>query len=437
MKILMVVLQFPPMSGMAVSRIYGFAKYWYKLGADITIITPKKHSFFVGNLDFFPEDTYFKSANVIEVEYLTKFRFFSDNNKTDSKTKNATNVRSNSLKKWIRKIRYNMIGNSFDVNFLWEKAVFRACKRELQRKEYDVVFTSFTPQASLKVGYWLKRYDPRLFWICDYRDLWTQNHILKMHPVVKYFQTKKERRLVSYSDMITTTSPAFAEALQMLHKRDIEVFTNGYDSEYLSGIDPEPFFDRDGKVRIVHVGTIYQNVRDPRPLFEAVQRLMKEERTLSRTLEVIFYGDNANLGELIKQYDVKSLVKEGGILSKEDALRAQRDADILLLLDNVDEASLSAQGMIPAKVYEYIYFKKPIFAIGVTDRFFTGELVTKSGLGRAYGWDDKALYHDIKAILKQNFLVRANETYINTFDRAVIAKSFLQRVKKGLDAKRG
>jgi len=39
----MVVSQFPPMGGVAVSRTYTFARYWQKAGAEVTVITPKKY----------------------------------------------------------------------------------------------------------------------------------------------------------------------------------------------------------------------------------------------------------------------------------------------------------------------------------------------------------------------------------------------------------
>jgi len=429
----MVVSQFPPMGGVAVSRTYTFARYWQKAGAEVTVITPKKYRWLHGSLDYYPNDVELGKMRIIEVDYMAYLNALIDQKRGDGDKKSKTIAKGSKLKGWFRKLRYSFLGNSFDLNFLWQKVAIKEANSILKDEKFDIMFSSFTPQASFVVASALKRLYPDLFWVTDYRDLWTQNHILKMHPVVKFFQERKEKKLLKCADMITTTSPSFAESLENLHQRKVEIFTNGFDKELFSSISSHSFFKNEQKIRIVHVGTIYKGNRDPSPLFGAIQKIFEEDKRYQDIVEIYFYGDNGNLSSIVDAYGLSDTVIDGGMLSKEDALRAIRDADILLLLDNVQEESLSAKGMIPAKLYEYIYLKKPIVSIGVTKECFSGEILLRSGLGSINGWSEQKIYNQLKEVFGNKALHNIDNNFIEQFDREKIADRFYYAIKERLN----
>lgn len=435
----MAIFQFPPLGGMAVSRTYSLAKYWTRLGHDVKIVTPQKY-IYMGDINFDPKDDYIDNADIVEVDFAKWLtRRFDINQEKTVKTQQKQKIYLNTIQKVIRKIRNNFIGNSFDFNFLWIENLYEISDNILKEEKYDLLFTSFSPQASFVVGSRLKKSYPDLFWVADYRDMWTQNHILKMNFLIKSYQKIKERKVLKDADIISTTSDSFAQALSHFHHRDMDeivVITNGYDKEAFLKLDKKPFFNQDKTFRIVHVGTIYKDSRDPSPLFEAIKRLSNEKIIKKGDFEVIFYGDVGDLKEIIERYNIDEYVKIAGSLNKNDALRAQRDASSLLLLHSLDDDSLSARGMIPAKVYEYIYAKRYIFGVGFGGDNFTAALIQNSGAGDVYNNDSKAIYRDLLRLMKNDIKLKIDHDYIEKFSRENLSFAFMNIIQRRMDAKR-
>ena len=125
---------------------------------------------------------------------------------------------------------------------------------------------------------------------------------------------------------------------------------------------PEPLPQRrDGAVlRFAHFGS-FGGSRNPRVLLEAVKRLLDERPELADTLRLDFYGHcDANSMRQIREFPWKDVAAFHGRVSRADSLRAMREADVLLLIQNVAEYSAET---IPSKVYEYLMAGSPILAL--------------------------------------------------------------------------
>ena len=75
--------------------------------------------------------------------------------------------------KWVRKKFINYIGSNYDPRNAWSIAsspVF--CKLV---RETDIAISTYGPEASHVIGSRMKIINPSLFWIADYRDLWSDN----------------------------------------------------------------------------------------------------------------------------------------------------------------------------------------------------------------------------------------------------------------------
>ncbi len=436
MKILMIVFQFPPLGGMAVSRIYSFAKYWSEVGHDVTVLTPKKYPFF-GSLNYIPPEKNLENLKVIEMDFapwLTRrYRTKGTDEVLGPKSKKGgfwDNVR-----KSVRKLRRNLIGNSIDVHILWRKALYRKAEEIMEKERYDIVFSSFSPQATHQIASRLKRKFPHLLWVADYRDLWSGNHLLRAHPMIAYFQKRGERKTLKRADMLSTVSEGFAHYLSKLHTKEIRIVYNGYDHEEIEAIDSVPFFSPDRKIRIVHTGTIYRRTRNPAPLFKALKRVERQKRLQPGMLEVHFFGESADVKEIAQTYGVFEYVRIGGTITKEEAYRAQRDADLLLLLEHEPQnRNPSSEGTIPAKVYEYLASGTEIMAIGIGPDHFAGDLIERAGAGFAYGNDVEAIYRRIdRLISKKTLSLKRNTELIERFARKRQAKRLLKMMERMLD----
>ncbi len=423
MKILMIVFHFPPLNQMASSRSYAFAKYWSKMGYEVTVITPKKYIYH-GKLNYKPNEKI--DINLIEVSYakwLTR-RF--------EKDKLSKEESINILRKVIRYLRKHLIGNAFDTQKLWEKAVYQEADRLMRDEAFDVVFSSFSPPTPHLIASKLKAKYPNIFWVADYRDLWNGNHLLKINRFLSFFEKKREKKVLKNADLIVTVSEGFKTYLENFHRKKVFTIFNGYDKEEIDTISQDAFFPPDDKIRFVYTGTIYVGTRDPAPFFKAVKRLEKEALISPKKFEIWFFGDSANVMEIAAKESVKSYVKIGDYLTKEDAYRAQRDADGLLFLEEQSkESDLSFIGTIPAKLYESLLAKTEIFAIGVHGQSFAGDLIKRSLTGDFYEHNVDKIYNRLKEFINEkNRTVEPDLTVIERFSREKIASDLLALIKE-------
>ena len=83
---------------------------------------------------------------------------------------------------------------------------------------------------------------------------------------------------------------------------------------------------------------------------------------LERQVKVQFYGASPGvIGALATEFGVSAAVEIHERVSRKTALRMQQQADVLLLLTWPTPAE---DGIIPAKLFDYIGAGRPIFALG-------------------------------------------------------------------------
>lgn len=113
-------------------------------------------------------------------------------------------------------------------------------------------------------------------------------------------------------------------------------------------------------LRFAHVGS-FGGSRNPAVLLEAVRRLLNDRPELSGTLRFDFYGScDANSIRSLREFPWKDVVTFHGRVSRSEALAAMRDADVLVLVQNVADYSAET---IPSKVYEYFASGRPILGL--------------------------------------------------------------------------
>jgi len=423
------------MGGMAVSRMYAFAKYWSRMGHEVTVVTPKKYPLF-GAMNYHPPGYENENIRLIEVDFAPWFTKRYERQETSPSDQKVTQKSFlGYVRMWLRGLRKKVIGNSLDVHTIWRYAVEKRAIALLEKEPFDVVFSSFSPQSSHAIASRLKRRYPRLFWLADYRDLWTGNHLLEMHSILKYFQRRKEKRMLAQADMITTVSPGFADYLKALHQKDITVIYNGYDPEEILQIPDEPFFKQDNTFRIVYTGMIYTGTRDPSPLFQAVATLYASTEISPENFEIHFFGDSGDVKEIAHKYGVEHFIHIGGSVPKIDAYRAQRDADMLLLLEHeamdVDK-NLSMVGTIPAKVFEYMASGTPMMVIGLSDKSMAGKLVVRANAGCVCSTDIPSITHYLERCLQEKEKCRSqrDEALIEMYRRDIQAGDLIVQIQK-------
>jgi len=221
----------------------------------------------------------------------------------------------------------------------------------------DVILASSPGPTALMVAHSVAR-RLRVPWVAEFRDLWMDHPALDWPAWRRGIGERLERRTLSTAAALVTVSEPWAESLRRKFGKPVAVVTNGFDPEDFPGTNEVPF--REGTVRLVHTGILDGASRDPSPLLAAINRM----GTFASKVRVAFYGPADTLGlagELAKSHGVQANVELIPSVPYRESLRAQTEADALLMLLWTDP---KVRGWHSGKLFEYIGARRPVLALG-------------------------------------------------------------------------
>jgi glycosyltransferase involved in cell wall biosynthesis len=241
---------------------------------------------------------------------------------------------------------------------------------------WDVVVSSGGPPAAHLVALGIKGRAGCRVWAADFRDLWSDNHIYAGLFPWTLLERRRERRVLANVDRLVTVSPGLAERLAAKAGKPVEVIYNGYDPTDFAGLEPESVFPRDGQVRLVYTGTVYDRGQDLDALCAAVAAEPRATLVVASDRDDVWStaAQRAGLGD---RFDFR------GSVPRAEALRMQRDAGALVLLDWHDPR----HGVLTGKVFEYLLSPAPIWVVGGAVDSPAAQLVARAGRGLALGRD--------------------------------------------------
>lgn len=427
MKILIISLFFPPQNSIASLRPYSWAKYWSRAGHDVTVVTlPKTEA----SSD---SEASFEGFRVIEVgaPLMQWLRRVPHENKYKKINKKIGLIADVKFK--IKKFR-NRIQSYYGIfygcrmpdalDFFWSGAVVKA----LNNEKWDLVVSTAGPYGVHAPAYFLRKNGLAKHWIADWRDLWTDNHIYPGLPGFRLIERLLEKKWCNSADVVTTVSDPLMEILRKKYGEKSQVIFNGFDEDDYKNLPVGSIFPCDGVFSIVYTGSIYPGRQDSTPLFHAIAELHHEGFITPNSLQVLFCGVNSNVNELARNAGIESYVKYLGFLPRVEALRLQRDASALLLLDFDSEG---VKGILTGKVFEYLFAGPPIIAIGVGGESSIGELLSNTAAGKAFGKDLIPIKNYLKNLIHNPGLQsrsRENNSKILKYSRGNQARRMLELV---------
>jgi glycosyltransferase involved in cell wall biosynthesis len=213
-------------------------------------------------------------------------------------------------------------------------------------------------------------------WVADFRDPMTEfdartNQQFPTDPAVRRARRWIERLCVKHSSRMVFVTPGayrmHVERYPELAKGQCAIIANGYEEEIFAEAEQLAAHRtlNDRPMVLLHSGSLYPTTdRDPSAFFSALAKLRKAGKVSCLDLNVVLRatGYDNYYRELIRKNDLDDIVSLVPAIPYREALAEMLGADGLLIFQGY-----TSNPAIPAKLYEYLRARRPIFALVDSD----------------------------------------------------------------------
>jgi len=363
MRILVIATQLPPYIGSGNVRALNYINYLSRLGHQVEVIGvdyPKDSVAYDNHL----ENAFDEQVKVYRIKPGYFYRFFYRRKAIKITKESSSNTSINSTLKG--KINF-LIKRNFvipDAFMQWILPAYFFGKKLNVKNKYDLLFTLHETPSSHIVGYLLKRKFKRLRWVGYWSDPWNEDSLRGERSFIKKIIEEKLEQLVirRIDKLLFTTKKTKKLYIKKynLEKSKVSIVYRGYDKNLYKNIQKDTYSNMSGlkedKINILHIGTIYHQLRDIRPLCNAIDILKINDVELYQKLNIVFIGqfDNIEDQKKLSSYDAVSILP---LIPYQEALKYTVMANVLLLYGNKNSTQ------IPGKIYEYFGSKATILTL--------------------------------------------------------------------------
>lgn len=392
-RVLMAAYYFPPLSGSGVFRSIKFAKYLSLFGWEPTVISTDRP----------PEGWKFSDDSQLkEIPEGMKVVRIPDGISTGRET-SLDSERVQAILGFLRSVlRFSPEADrifarlaksregirqllTFPCGALaWAYDVTQYIERYVDLDQFEAVYTTSGPASAHLIGFYLKQ-KYGIPWVADYRDPWTFNPYgadYNSDNMGQRFLFELEYVLLHSADCNLTVESnevdIYVEQFRLEREKIVSI-TNGYDEEDFACLQmPHGRID---KFTINYSGLLYTQQRSIDPVLRAIQQLRDEKKIDLSKLRFRIVGVSAqgNL-EAAGKYGLAQVIESTGYLSHQEALQANVDANLLLLLVG-DEPKFKP--VYTGKFFEYLRSGRPILALAPKDSA-VDRVLRESGHGQAF-----------------------------------------------------
>lgn len=386
-KVLIVAYYWPPSGGSGVQRWLKFVKYLPQWGWEPYVFTPENPSFTIRDESLLKDVP--MEAEVIRFPIWEPYESVFKLSGVFGKKSRPADLVSTKNRSLFQKVTTFIRANFLipDPRVFWVRPSVKFLHDFLIENEIRTIVTTGPPHSIHLIGYRLKKKNPSLRWLADFRDPWSEWGLLdslNVSAVARSIHRKLENKVLTSADKIITITPFYVRKFEALSQRKVTLLTNGYDEDDFKSLVMVPT----QKFVIRHVGIINERC-DPRPFMAVIEKLVDEHSEFASLVQVDYVGE------------VHSRVKEFVLASRSlsecttftpsvphDQLISMYGNSSLLLL--VLTGYKDAEGYLPGKLFEYLATGLPIIGIGpeagdaaaVLNSSGAGEMIDHSQEGR-------------------------------------------------------
>lgn len=236
----------------------------------------------------------------------------------------------------------------------------------IRRFKPDVIYSTYPIATAHFIGMTLQRLSG-VPWVADFRDSMTEENYPSDRRKRRIFQYIESRTIRNAAASVFTapgTKQMYMERYSEMGSAKAWVVSNGYDedifleAERLQSTLPRSITKH--KVVLLHSGVIYPKERDPTAFFQALAGLKEAGIVDGNSIEIRLRatGHDELILSLIQNENLQDVVTVLPPVSYVEAIREMLEVDVLVLMQ-----AASCNHQIPAKAYEYLRARRPIFAL--------------------------------------------------------------------------
>ncbi len=422
-KVLIITYYWPPTGGAGVQRWLKFSKYFRQFNWEPVIYTPS-------NPDFPINDPTLLKDVLPNIEILRTqinepydvYRKIMGKKKTE--TVNQGFLSEGKENKILQKMMIWVRGNFFipDARKFWIKPSINYLSEYLNNNKIDAVISTGPPHSMHLIALGLKQ-KFNIPWIADFRDPWTQIDFYNQLQLTKLADSKHkklEKNVLQTANKVVTVSSQWANDLNALCNREVNVITNGFDADDFASNGNEALLEG---FLLHHIGALNKD-RNPHTLWKVLGELCRENNQFKADLKLKFTGKtDAAVFDSLKQNGIFENAERTEYMAHSEVVKLLIKSPILLLPLNDTPNVL---GIVPGKLFEYLAAKRPIFAIGNLEGD-SAKIIKDANAGIMVGFKDEEntkkrileLYHQFN----QNTL-QINSSSIEKYSRKSCAESY-------------
>ncbi len=371
-KVLFITYYWPPAGGPGVQRFYYFAKKIRQFGWEPVIYTVKDGTYFA--LDHNLEKELPPNIEVLKKEAFEPHKFYNMMMGKDKNAKISNSIVSNK-KGFLQSLMVYIRGNFFipDARMFWIKPSIKYLNIYLKTHKIDAIVSTSPPQSIHLIAKEISKLN-KIPWIADFRDPWTNISYfedLNLSSYARKKHIKLEKSVLNNADIVVTVTPSWNSDFKKLGAKNVETITNGFDEEFLI---PDLHPNKD-KFTITYMGSLPFN-RNPTMFWKAIKNLINKDTVFKSKLNIQLIGNvSKKIIDYLIENGLKNYLEVIPYVEHKEVYNYYKKADVLLLI-----GIPNINGVIPGKVFEYLYAQKPIFSIG-PEKSDVVDLLKKTKMG--------------------------------------------------------
>jgi glycosyltransferase involved in cell wall biosynthesis len=336
--VLMIAYYFPPMGGAGVQRTLKFVKYLPEYGWQPHVLTIRNSSRLQDSslASEIPDGSSVTRTHILHLPSQWPWRL------------------RNFISRWLLIV---------DGQIGWLPFANNPGRRVIEEHKVRVIYSTSAPYTAHLIARRLQR-QTHLPWVADFRDPWTGNTLVN-YPTEFHWRINKrlEHSVFNNADRVILNTERslqyYTREYPDLPAGKLVTIPNGYDLDDIPNIRPDQ--GKNTIFTIVHLGSLYHKTRSSEFFLTALRKALDAGNLVPDKIRVRFIGNiDRETQAFVKKLKLEGNVDLLGYLPHQKALSQLFAADLLLLIPSHGAGS---ELFVPAKLYEYLACKKPIFCL--------------------------------------------------------------------------